>query len=65
VLFWDDHRLAALGALSVIFFVSGSLAALLLRGKAQEKSKLFSASLAELARDRAQLGAVREGAGHE
>jgi len=52
VLFWDDHRLAALGALSVIFFVSGSLAALLLRGKAQEKSKLFSASLAELADDR-------------
>ena len=65
VLFWDDHRLAVLGALSVIFFVSGSLAALLLRGKAREKSKLFSASLAELAKDREQLGAVREGAGHE
>ncbi|MDD5299284.1 MAG: phage holin family protein [Gallionella sp.] len=65
VLFWDDHRLAVLGALSVVFFVSGSLAVLLLRGKAQKKSRLFSASLAELARDREQLGAVREGAGHE
>lgn len=65
VLFWDDHRLAVLGALSVIFFASGSLAVLLLRGKAQEKSKLFSASLAELASDREQLGAVRKGAGHE
>lgn len=65
VLFWDDHRLAVLGVLSVIFFASGSLAALLLRGKAREKSRLFSASLAELARDREQLGAVREGAGHE
>lgn len=65
VLFWDNHRLAVLGALSVIFFVSGSLVAVLLRGKAQEKSKLFSASLAELDKDREQLGAGREGAGHE
>jgi uncharacterized membrane protein YqjE len=64
VLFWDDHRLAVLGAMSVIFFVSGLLAALLLRGKAQEKSKLFSASLAELEKDRERLGAG-EGAGHE
>lgn len=64
VLFWDDHRLAVLGAMSVIFFVSGLLAALLLRGKAQEKSKLFSASLAELEKDRERLGAGG-GAGHE
>jgi uncharacterized membrane protein YqjE len=60
VLFWDDHRLAVLGALSVIFFVLGSFAAVLLRGKAQEKSKLFSASLAELAKDREQLGVSHE-----
>ncbi|MFZ2301691.1 MAG: phage holin family protein [Gallionella sp.] len=65
VLFWDDHRLAVLGALSLVFFVSGSLAAMLLRGKAQEKSGLFSASLAELEKDRERLGAGREGAGHE
>ena len=65
VLFWDDHRLAVLGALSLVFFVSGSLAAVSLRGKAQEKSRLFSASLAELERDREKLGAGREGAGHE
>ncbi|MDD2915331.1 MAG: phage holin family protein [Gallionella sp.] len=65
VLFWDDHRLVVLGTLSVIFFVSGVLAALSLRGKAQQKSKLFSASLAELARDREQLGVGNEGAGHE
>ncbi len=64
VLFWDDHRLVVLGAMSVIFFASGLLAALLLRGKAQEKSKLFSASLAELEKDRERLGAG-EGAGHE
>jgi len=65
VLFWDDHRLAVLGALSLVFFASGTLAAVLLRGKAQEKSRLFSASLAELERDREKLGAGREGAGHE
>ncbi len=60
VLFWDDHRLAVLGALSILFFASGTLAAMLLRSKAQAGSRLFSASLAELARDRAQLGADDE-----
>jgi len=60
VLFWDSYRLAVLGGLSVIFFASGVLLAMLLRSKTQEKPKLFSASLGELAKDRAQL----EG-GHE
>ncbi|MDE2117302.1 MAG: phage holin family protein [Betaproteobacteria bacterium] len=55
VLFWDDHRLAVLGVLCTIFFALGTLLAVLLRSKAQAKSKLFSASLAELARDREQL----------
>lgn len=55
VLFWDDHRLAALGALSVLFFALGALMAMLLHGKAQTKPRLFSASLAELAKDREQL----------
>jgi len=55
VLFWDDHRLAALGALSSLFFAAGALLAILLRSKAQAKPRLFSASLAELAKDREQL----------
>ncbi len=55
VLFWDDHRLAVLGGLCVLFFVLGTLMAILLRNKAQSKAKLFSASLAELAKDREQL----------
>lgn len=55
VLFWDDHRLAVLGGLCVLFFVLGTLMALLLRNKAQAKPKLFSVSLAELAKDREQL----------
>jgi uncharacterized membrane protein YqjE len=55
VLFWDDHRIAVLGGLCALFFVSGTLIALLLRSKAQSRPRLFSASLAELARDREQL----------
>lgn len=55
VLFWDDHRLAVLGALSALFFALSALMAMLLRSKAQAKSRLFSASLAELANDREQL----------
>ena len=60
VLFWDDHRLAVLGALSVSFFALGTLLLMLLRGKARAKTKLFSASLAELAKDREQLGGSHE-----
>lgn len=60
VLFWDDHRLAVLGGLSVFFFASGALMALLLRGKALAKPRLFSASLGELAKDRAHLEANHE-----
>jgi uncharacterized membrane protein YqjE len=60
VLFWDDHRLAVLGGLAALFFASGTLMALLLRSKAQAKSRLFSASLAELAKDREHLGVIHE-----
>ena len=60
VLFWDDHRLAVLGALSALFFALGALMAMLLRSKAQAKPRLFSTSLAELTEDRAQLSAGDE-----
>lgn len=60
VLFWDDHRLAVLGVLCATFFALGAVMALLLRSKAQARSKLFSASLAELSKDREQLGANHE-----
>ena len=60
VLFWDSHRLAVLGGLSAIFFASGALLAMSLRSKAQARSKLFSASLGELAKDRAQLETSHE-----
>ena len=54
VLYWnDDHRLLVLGGLSALFFASAAILAVQLRSKAQ--SQLFSASLAELNADRAQL----------
>ena len=55
VLFWDDHRIAVLGGLCALFFISGTVIALLLRSKARSRPRLFSASLAELAKDREQL----------
>jgi len=60
VLFWDDHRLAVVGGLCVLFFSLGTLLTLLLRSKAKAKSGLFSTSLAELTKDREQLGAGHE-----
>ena len=60
VLFWDDHRLAVTGLLSAFFFAFGMLMVLLLRSKAKAKSRLFSATLAELARDRDHLNASHE-----
>jgi len=55
VLFWDEHRLAVLGTLSVVFLALGVLTTVLLRSKMGAKSKLFSVSLAEFAKDREHL----------
>lgn len=55
VLFWDSQRLLVLGGFAALYFVAGLLAWNALRRVAREKSKLFSASLAELADDRDQL----------
>lgn len=60
VLFWDDHRLAAIAVLGILFFAAGTLLTLLLRSKAGERSVLFSASLAELAKDRRHLDGMHE-----
>lgn len=60
VLFWDDHRLAVLGGLCLLFFASSVLMAVLLRSRARVRPRLFSASIGELARDRAHLEAGHE-----
>lgn len=56
VLFWDAHRLAVLGGLCAVFFVSGLLLVAKLRSLAGNKSKLFSVSVAELLKDKELLG---------
>lgn len=55
VVFWDSHRLLALGSFAVLYLLAGLLAWSTLCRVAREKSKLFSASLAELADDRDRL----------
>jgi len=55
ILFWDTHRVLVTGLLAVLYLVLGAAIGLAARSKARAKSKLFSASLAELAKDREQL----------
>ena len=51
VAFWDQYRLATLAALALLYFGVAAVALWLLRTKAAQRTKLFSASLAELRRD--------------
>lgn len=55
VLFWDTHRVLVTGILAALFLALGVVTGLAVRSRARAKSKLFSASLAELAKDREQL----------
>lgn len=60
VLFWDDHRLAALGLLTLVYLIAGAAVAMVLRARARAGSKLFAASLAELEKDRHALRGQNE-----
>jgi uncharacterized membrane protein YqjE len=55
VLFWEDHRLAAIGILCVVFLATalGTLVALVRRSA--ERPRLFATTLAELEKDKAAL----------
>lgn len=55
VLWWDTHRLLGLGVFSAAFVLIGLIAALAAARRARQGSRLFAASLAELARDRDAL----------
>jgi uncharacterized membrane protein YqjE len=55
VLLWDSHRLLALGIFSAIFLLGGTIALVMLAMLTRTRSKLFAASLAELAEDSAAL----------
>lgn len=56
VAFWESHRLLALGGLAAFFLLAGAGLAGLALHKARTRPRLFAASLAELARDRQQIG---------
>ena len=55
VLFWDAHRVLVSGLLAFIYLAAGIAAVFAARDKLRGRSKLFSSSLAELAKDREQL----------
>jgi uncharacterized membrane protein YqjE len=55
VLMWDSNRLLALGIFASVFLVGGTVALITALGYASKKSSLFSASLAELRKDRDAL----------
>jgi len=57
VLFWDSHRLLALGLSTTGLFALGVWAATLAAARLRAGSRLFAASLGELAQDRDTLQA--------
>lgn len=57
VLFWDTHRLLAIGVLFLLFLLSGCAVAWHARKESRAKPRLLSTTLAELAKDREHLSA--------
>ncbi len=55
VLFWDTHRLAAVGLLAGAFLAAGVALGLILRDKTKSRPKLFAATRGELAKDQVIL----------
>ena len=55
VLLWDSHRLLALGVFTAVFLIIGILAALVAARIGQQGSRLFAASISELAQDREMI----------
>lgn len=55
LLFWDTHRVLVSGLLGLTYLIIGVVCALIARRRSRVKSKLFAASLAELAKDGERL----------
>jgi uncharacterized membrane protein YqjE len=55
VLLWDSHRLLALGVFTALFLVIGLIAAAAAVRIGRQGSRLFAASIAELAQDREMI----------
>ncbi|MDP3702706.1 MAG: phage holin family protein [Hylemonella sp.] len=61
VLFWDSHRLQALGGLAVLLLGAGAGLLVRARARLRQPGGLFRASVNELDRDRVGLGASDPG----
>lgn len=55
VVFWDSHRLLALGGVAGAFLAAGAGLVGLAMHKARTRPRLFAASLAELSKDRQHI----------
>lgn len=60
VVFWDSYRLAAIITLLGMFILGAAFAGGLVHRMGRNKPRLFSASIAELAKDKAQLSTRHE-----
>ena len=60
VVFWDTYRLLALSIMIAIFVVGTGIAWRVVFNMSRSKPRIFSASLAELSKDREQLAPTRE-----
>jgi len=56
VVFWDEHRLLAVGLLAAFFALCGLGALLSLRSAVRKRPRFLSATLAELRKDEQELG---------
>lgn len=54
-LYWNDHRVAALGGITLLYILLTIMFASWLRLQMSRKSRLFAGSLAELRKDHAEL----------
>lgn len=55
VLLWDSHRLLALGVFTAVFLAIGIIAALAAARIGRQGTRLFAASISELAQDREMI----------
>ncbi len=60
VIFWDSYRLVAISVLICMFALGAFVAWRIVSGMIRTKPRLFSASIAELSKDREQLKAVTD-----
>ena len=55
ILFWDTHRLYAVGGFALLYLGLGIMAGAVLRRRLKARPRLFATTLAELSKDRDQL----------